>query len=92
MTENSKPRIKKPKIFAVTVTDGYGAPISTTYVEHYSKPQAQAAVLDGRVTVTEADHNDLLRIGRERITILRHDSALGDDAQGDAFGQGQQDE
>ena len=81
----TKPRIKKAKIFAVTLTNGEGAPLSTTYVEHYSKPQAQAAVLEGRVIVTEADHNDLLRIGREGLTILRHDSSLGDGVQGDAF-------
>ena len=81
----TKPRIKKAKIFAVIITDGEGNPLSTTYVEHYSKPQAQSTVLEDRVTVIEADHNDLLRIGRERITILRHDSALGNDSQVDAF-------
>lgn len=80
----SKPRIKKAKIFAVTITDGNGKPLDTVYIEHYSKPQAQTAVLENRVVVVEADHHDLIRIGRDGLKVLRSDTALDSD-QADAF-------
>ena len=39
------------------------------YTEHHSKTQAQSKALDGRIVTRQADHNDLIRIGREGIEV-----------------------
>lgn len=82
-----KARETKPKIFGTFLIDDDGREQLIAYTEHYSKPQAQAAVLADRVVTRLADHNDLIAIGRDG-TEVQYLHADFEDDQADAFREG----
>ena len=56
-----KTKTPKAKVFGVYLIDDEGSRNLIEYVEHHSKPQAQSAVLAGKIEVREADHRMMAR-------------------------------
>lgn len=78
-----KTKTPKAKVFGVFLIDNDGNESLIEYVEHHSKPQAQAAVLAGKIEVREADHHDLMTIGREGIDVRWLTKPFDEDDQSD---------
>lgn len=91
MTQNDtparKPRETKPKIFGTFLITDEGEQL-IGYTEHFSKPQAQAKCLEGRVETRLASTDDLIRIGREDIEVDRLAADFEDERQGTIPGAG----
>lgn len=82
-----KTKTPKAKVFGVFLIDNDGNESLIEYVEHHSKPQAQAAVLAGKIEVREADHRDMIRIGRDNTPVRWLNGEGPDDGQtGMSFG------
>lgn len=82
-----KTKTPKAKVFGVYLIDNDGSESLIEYVEHHSKPQAQAAVLAGKIEVREADHRDMIRIGRDNTPVLwMNGNGPDDDNEGLSFG------
>lgn len=86
-TPTRKTKTPKAKVFGVYLIDDDGNENLIEYVEHHSKPQAQSAVLAGKIEVREADHHDMVRIGREG-TPVRWLDMTPDEPKMDAFKAG----
>ena len=86
-TTERKPRETKPKIFGTFLIDDEGNEQLISYVEHYSKPQAQAKALDDRIVTRLADHNDLIAIGRDGTEVQYLAADFDPDAQSDLINQ-----
>lgn len=64
-----KTKTPKAKVFGVFLTHDDGSEELIEYVEHHSKPQAQAAVLAGKIEVREVDHREMIQIGRDNTPV-----------------------
>lgn len=85
MNEQTQTKNRKAKIFGVYVIDANGNREKLANVEHYSKPQARNAALEGKVEVEELAYDELMRIGADGETVIRLDDDGEDDRQTDAF-------
>jgi hypothetical protein len=77
---------KKQHTIRVDVATGNG--IVTIYVRHESARQAKAWVADNFISAERATDDDLIRIGRDHLSVHRPLDPpvdLGDDVQLDAF-------
>lgn len=81
-----KTKTPKAKVFGVYLIDDEGSRNLIEYVEHHSKPQAQAAVLAGKVEVVEADHHDMVQIGREGTPVRWLDRTDDEGQEGMSYG------
>lgn len=82
-----KTKTTKAKVFGVYLIDDEGRRNLIEYVEHHSKPQAQAAVLAGKIDVRETDHRDMIQIGRDNTPVRWLNGEGPDDVQtGMSFG------
>lgn len=83
--ETRKTKTPKAKVFGVYLIDENGNENLIEYVEHNSRPQAQAAVLADKITVREADHHDLMKIGREGHDVRWLNKPFSDEESEDIF-------
>lgn len=83
--QQTQTKNRKPKIFGVYVITEDGRREKLANVEHYSKPQARNAALDGKIEVEELGYDDLMRVGADGEHVIRLDSDDADDGQQDAF-------
>lgn len=76
-----KPREVKPKIFGTFLITEDGKEQLVGYTEHYTKTQAQAKCLYGRIETRLASTDDLIRIGRDNIDVDRLPADFDDERQ-----------